>query len=185
MAPSEWTCFVGAIRDTAVADHSTPSFNTMRRVVYSPPIAIPLFLRVRSVFYFKWSLWCWGQLWPYVGRGSLGMHLHRDCKVMGDAAELSHRVPSTCAQDAILTLLLIPLIPSRQIYVAIDNPSLVPSMSCLTTSSYLWNYVGVADNISHTEKLQCNGSRCFSHMYKFRDGIQVTWVFRYCGERQG
>ena len=83
------------------------------------------------------------------------------------------------------SLLIIHIIPSRQIYVAIDNPSLVPSVYCLTSSSYLWNYVRAADNISHAENLQSNGCRCFSHLYKFRDRIQVTRVFRYRIERQG
>jgi hypothetical protein len=115
----------------------------------------------------------------------LSLLIIRDCKAMGDAAKISPRVPSTCAQNAILSVLIIHIIPSRQIYVAIDNPSFVPSVSCLTTSSYLWNDVRAADNISHAENLQSNGCRCFSHLYKFRDGIQVTRVFRYCGERQG
>jgi hypothetical protein len=83
------------------------------------------------------------------------------------------------------SLLIIHIIPSCQIYVAIDNPSLVLSVSCLTTSSYHWNYICAANNISHAENLQTNGSRCFSHLYKFRDQIQVTRVFTYCGERQG
>jgi len=117
--------------------------------------------------------------------GSLGTRLHRDCNAIGDAAKTSPRVPSTCAQNAILFLLIIHIIPSRQIYVAIDNPSLVPSVTFLTTSSYLWNYVRAADDVSHAENLQSNCCRCFSHMYKFRDGIQVTRVFRYCGEHQG
>jgi len=104
---------------------------------------------------------------------------------MGDAAKISPRVPSTCAHNAILSLLIIHIIPSRQIYVAIDNPSLVPSVSCLTTSSYLCNYVRAADDVSHAENLQRNGCWCFSHLYKLRDGIQVTRVFRYRGERQG
>ena len=104
---------------------------------------------------------------------------------MGDAGNISARIPSTCAQNAILVLLTIHFIPRRQIYVAIENPSFVPSVSCPTTSRYLWNDVRTADNISHTENLQSNGCRCFSHLYKFRDRIQVTRVFRYCGERQG
>jgi len=115
----------------------------------------------------------------------LSLLIIRDCKVMGDTAKISPRVPSTCAQNAILSLLIIHIIPSRQIYVAIDNPLLVPSVSCLTTSSYLWNYVRAADDVSHADNLQSNGCRCFSHLYKFRDGIQVTRVFLYCGERQG
>ena len=109
----------------------------------------------------------------------------RDCKEMGDAAKISPRVPSTCEQNVILPLLIIHIISSRQIYVAIDNPSLVPSVSCLTTSSYLWNYVRAADDVSHAENLQSNGCWCISHLYKFRDGIQVTRVFRNRGERQG
>jgi hypothetical protein len=86
---------------------------------------------------------------------------------MGDAAKISPHVPSTCAQNAILSLLIIHIIPSCQIYVAIDNPSFLPSGSCLTTSSYLWNDVRAADNISHAENLQSNRCRCFSHMCKF------------------
>ena len=39
--------------------------------------------------------------------GSLGMPLHRDCNAMGDAAKISPRVPSTCAQNAFLSLLII------------------------------------------------------------------------------
>ena len=93
----------------------------------------------------------------------------------------TRRAHSTYAQNAILSLLIIHIIPSRQIYVAIDNPSLVPSISCLTTSSYLWNYVRAADNISHAENLQSNGCWCFSHSYTFRDGNQVSQVFWYCG----
>jgi len=106
--------------------------------------------------------------------GSLGTHLHRDCNAMGDAVKISPCVPSTCAQNAILSLLIIHIIPSRQIYVAIDNPLLIPSISCLTSSHYLWNDMGAANNISHAENLQSNGCWRFSHLYKFRDGIQVT-----------
>ena len=72
---------------------------------------------------------------------------------MGDAAKFSPRVPSSCAQNAILSLRIIHIIPSGQIYVAINNPSLVPSISCRTTSSYLSNDVCAADNISHRENL--------------------------------
>jgi hypothetical protein len=89
--------------------------------------------------------------------GSLGTRMHLDCNAMGDVAKISPRVPSTCAQDAILSLLIIHIIPSRQIYVAIDNPSLVPSISCLGTSSYLWNYMRAADDVSDAETLQSNG----------------------------
>ena len=117
--------------------------------------------------------------------GLLGTRLHLDCNAMGDVAKISPRVPSTCAQNAIFYLLIIHIISSRQVYVSIDNPSLVPSISCLATSSYLWNYVCTADDVSHAENLQSNGCQCFSHLYTYRDGIQVTRLFRYCGERQG
>jgi hypothetical protein len=103
---------------------------------------------------------------------------------MGDAAKISPCVPSTCVENVIFSLLIIHIIPSCQIYVPIDNPSLVPSVSCLTTSSYLWNDVRAANNISHTENLQSNGFRYMSHLYQFPDGIPVTRVFWYCGERQ-
>jgi len=62
MALSEWMRSVRAIRDTLVADYSTPGINAMRRVVSRPPIAVSAFIRVLSVSYFKLSLWRCGQL---------------------------------------------------------------------------------------------------------------------------
>jgi len=109
---------------------------------------------------------------------SLGTCLHRDYNAMGDAANISPHVPVTCAQNAIVALLMIEIIPSRQIYVAIDNPLVLPSVSCVTTSSYLWNYVHAAHNISHAENLQSNIWLCVSYLNKFRDRKQVTRVFR-------
>jgi len=117
--------------------------------------------------------------------GSLGTRLHQDCNVISDAAKTSPRGLSTCTQNAILSLLSIHIIPSRQINVAIDTPALVPSVSCLTTSSYLWNDVRDADDVSNAEHLHCNCWRCISGLNAFRDGIQVTRVFMYSGERQG
>jgi len=164
---------VRAVRDTPVADYSARRVNTTRCVVYRPPITVSLYLCVLSVSYVKRSLSRCGQLWQYVGMGSLGRRLHRDCNAMGDAVNISPRVPSTCAQNAILSVLIIHIIPSRQIYLAIDNPSLVPSVCCLTTSSYLWNYMCAADNISHAENLQSNGCRCFSHWTNFETGSKL------------
>jgi hypothetical protein len=185
MALSYWMRSVRAVRDTPVVDYSAPGLNTSPRVAYRPPIAVSPVLLTLSVSYFKRTLWRWGQLWPYVRMGSLGTLMHLDCSAIGDIAKISPRVPSTCARNAILSLLIIHIIPYCQIYVAIDNPSLIPSVFCLTTSSYLWNYVRAADDVCHTEIMQSNGCRWFSHRYKFQDGIQVTRVFRYCGERQG
>jgi len=184
MALSEWTGSVSAVRDTLVGNYSAPGLNTMRCVAHRPPIADLPFPLPLSVSYFKWTLWRCGQLRSYLGMGSLGTRLGWDCNAMGDVAKISPRVPSNCAQNAILSLSIIHIIPSRQIYVAIDNPSRVPAISCLTTSSYLWNYVRIADDVSHAENLQSNGCRCFSQLYKFWDGIQVTRVLRYPGERQ-
>jgi len=112
------------------------------------------------------------------------MRFDCDCNAIGDTANVSPHVPSTSTQNAILSLLIINIIQSPQIYVAIDNPSLVPSISWFTTSSYPGNSVDAANTISHPENLQKDGCRCFSHIYKFRDRIQVTRVSRYCGEHQ-
>ena len=60
---------------------------------------------------------------------------------MCDAQNISPRAPSTFPPNAILSSLIIHIIPSRQIHLAIDNPSLIPSVTCLNTSTYLWNYV--------------------------------------------
>jgi hypothetical protein len=123
--------------------------------------------------------------WTCCQQYSLGTCLHWDCTAMGDIVKISLCVPSTYVQNAILSLQIIHTIPSLQIYVATDNPPLVPSISCLTIISYLWNYVHAADNASHTAILQTNCCQGCSHFYQFSDGIQVTQVFRYCGERQG
>jgi len=50
MAPSEWTHSVSAVRDTTVADYSTPGVNTTRRVAYRPPIAVSPFILAPSVY---------------------------------------------------------------------------------------------------------------------------------------
>jgi len=95
MASSEWTRSVRAVRDTPEADLSAPGVNTTRRVAYRPTIAVSPFLLALSVSYCKQTLWRCCQLWPYVGMGSLGTRLHRDCNAMGDAAKISPRVSST------------------------------------------------------------------------------------------
>jgi len=104
---------------------------------------------------------------------------------MGDVAKISPHVASTCTQNAIVSLLNIHIIQSRQIYVAIDNPLIVPSISCPISCSDLWNYARAAADVSHADHWPRNGWRCFSHLNKLRDGIQVTRIFRYCSEHQG
>ena len=185
MAPLERTHSVRVVIATPVVDISAPGLNTARRIAYRPPIHVSPGVLALSVSYCNGTLWSWGQLWQDVRMDSLGTCLHWDCNAMGDIGKISHRVPSTCAQNAIFSLLIIHIIPSHQIYVAIENPSFILSVSCLTTSSYLWNYVCAANDVFHAENLQSNSCRCFSHLYKFRDRIQVTRVFRYCGECQG
>jgi hypothetical protein len=95
--------------------------------------------------------------------------------------KISPCVPFPCAETALFAVLITHIIPRCQIYVAIDNSSLFPSLCWLTTSRYLCNCMGVADNVSHTENLQTDGCWCFSHWYKLRDGIHLTRVSRYYG----
>jgi len=101
IAPSQWTHSVGAVRDTPVADYSARGVKTTRRITFRPPIAVSPFRLTLSVSYFKHTLWCCGQLWPYVGMGSLGTRMHRDCNAMGDAAKISPRVPSTLSSRSV------------------------------------------------------------------------------------
>jgi len=101
MALSEWTRYVRAFRDTRVADYSAPGVNTARRIAYHPPIAVSPFHPTLSVFYSKQTLWRCCQLWPYVGMGSLGTRLHRDCNAMGEAAKISPCVPSTFSSRSV------------------------------------------------------------------------------------
>jgi len=184
MAASEWTHSVRAIWYNPVEDYSAPGVNTWCRFAYHPVIDSSPVLLALSVSYLTGTLWHCGQHWPYVGLGSWGMPLHQDGNAMRDAAKISPRIPFTCAPNAILSLPIIDIIPSRQIYVAINNPSLVPSASGDTTGNHLWNSVCTANDVSHGENWKSNGCRCFSHLYKFRDEIQVTQVSSDCAERQ-
>jgi len=112
---------------------------------------------------------------------SLHTGLHRFFNAMGDPAEISPCVPCTGAQNAILSFLNIHIVPSHQIHVPIDNPSLVSSIYCHTTRSYLWNYVCAGDNDSHAENLQSNGCRALFSLVQIsrRDpsyqSYQVLW----------
>ena len=76
---------------------------------------------------------------------------------MGDVAEILPCVPSPSAYNALLSSVTVHIIRSGHIYVAMHNSSLIPSCSCQSTSSYLWNDVRAANNISHSENLQHNG----------------------------
>ena len=107
MAQSECTHSVRAVRDTSVAGNSAPAVNSTRRIPDRPLIAVSPFLLVLMVSYFKRSLSRCGQLSPYVRMGSLGLRLNWDCNAMGDTAKISPLVSSTCARNAILSLLII------------------------------------------------------------------------------
>jgi hypothetical protein len=171
MASLEWTRSVRAGRDAPVADYSAPSLITMCRVADRPPIAVSPDLLALTVSYFARTLWLSGKLWPYTGMGSLVTRLHQNCNMMGDVATISSCVSSTYAQNAIHCILIRHIIPSHQIYVGIDNPSLILSVCCLTTCSYLWNYVHAADGVSHADKVPSNSGGCVSHWFKFPDRI--------------
>ena len=85
----------------------------------------------------------------------------------------SSRVPSTCAQKAILSLLIIHSIPSRLIYVAVDNPSLFLSISCLITGSYLWNYLRAADDGSMLKTCKVMAAGAVLTCTKFDTGSKL------------
>ena len=101
------------------------------------------------------------------------MCLYQDQNEMGNAAIISHCVPSSCVYNAMLSTQTFQVIPSRQMYVAIDNPSLIPSFRCLTTSTYWANYLCTAGDVSHVEQLQSNDCQCFSQLNKFQDQFHV------------
>jgi hypothetical protein len=78
---------------------------------------------------------------------SLGMRLHRNYNVMGDSTKTASCVPSTSMHNVILCILILHIVPNCHIYVAIDNPLLVPSVSCVNSCSYHSNFVRVADDV--------------------------------------
>jgi len=182
---SECMCSVTVVSDTRVAGYYAPGVETMHHVAYLPLIAVSLFLHTLLVSYVKLTLQYCGKLSPSIGMGWLGTRLHRNCNVMGEAAKISLHIHSTCVQSAILSLLIRQIIPSGQRYTTVNNPLLVLSVSRLSTNSYLSFYVCAADNVSNREILHSNGCWCFSQLYKFQDRIQITWIFRNCGELQG
>jgi hypothetical protein len=107
MVPLEWTCCVRTVRDTAGADYSVPGVDSMHRVSYRRPITVLPFLLVLLVFYLKQSLRCCGQLRPYVGMGSLGPRLNRNCNAMGDTAKISPCMSSTGVQKTLPSSLIL------------------------------------------------------------------------------
>jgi len=62
----------------------TPQWRITRRPASILPVALHItlwspFLVALSVSHFKQTLWCCGQVWPYIGMGWLGTRLNRDC----------------------------------------------------------------------------------------------------------
>ena len=152
LAPTEWTHSARDVRLTLVVNCSTPSLNFTFCVAYRSPIVVSPDLLAVTNSYVKRTLWCCGLLCPYVSMDSLGIPMHLDCNAMGEVPKITPLIPSTGVQNAIFSLLIIHIIPSRQIYWAINNPSLGLSVPCHTSSSYLWTYERAADNVSHSEK---------------------------------
>jgi len=140
------------------------------RVAYGPQITVSPLVLTWSVAYFKQTLYRCGELWPSIGLGSFGSRLHLNYNAISDTAKISPCVPSPCVQNAIFSFLVIHIIPRRQIFVAVDNPSLIPSVFCLKTSSYLWNSVGAPDDVSHAQNMQRNSCQCFLTCTNFQMG---------------
>jgi len=59
------------------------------------------------------------------------MCLYRNCVAIGDAMKVSACISPSCTQNAILSLIIMHIVPSCQISVAVNNPLLDPSISCL------------------------------------------------------
>ena len=78
---------------------------------------------------------------------------------MGEVAKISPRVPSTYAHNAILSLLIVHIIPSHQINMGINNPSLVSFVFSFIPTSYIWSFVCAANDDSHAENSQSNRCR--------------------------
>jgi hypothetical protein len=72
----------------------TPRPASITRVALHIPLQSPFPLAL-AVSYFKETLWSWGQQWPYIGMGSSGTCLHRDCNAIGDGAKISPHILST------------------------------------------------------------------------------------------
>ena len=65
--------------------------------------------------------------------------------------KISPHVPSTCVQNSSFSLLILHIISSSQIEVAINNTSLIPSITCLNRNRYRRSYLCAAHIISHAE----------------------------------
>jgi len=128
-------------KDTPVTAYSAADINTTRRIPYPPPITVLPFVLARLVYKFKQTLCHCCQLWPYIGMGLLYMPCHWDCNAMDNTAKISPPLPSTCAHNAIPSGIIRHMIWSHQFNVAIDNPSLILSISFVTSSCCHWNYV--------------------------------------------
>jgi hypothetical protein len=81
------------------------------------------------------------------------MCFHQDWNAMGAAVKTSPHSTSTVVHNAIISLLIIHIIPSSLIYVTIDIPSLVPSISGYITCWYHRTYAHPADDDSNHSKL--------------------------------
>jgi len=87
--------------------------------------------------------------------------------------EIPSCVPFTCTKNAIISFLIICTIPTRQISVAIHNPSLVTSISCPRTRNYLGNYVHTADDIPTLTSCKATAAGAYPTCTNFEMGSKL------------
>jgi hypothetical protein len=179
-APLEWSRSVRAICETQVAAYYEPGSNITQWVAYRSPITFRQFLLSESVCYFDLALWCCTQLPLDVGNGSLCMCLPPNFNALGGVVTFSPHVPSTCTLNGILSVWIRDIIPSSQQYVAIDNPSLIQSICCFSTTSLVMYYCHADDNDCNSEIMQSPSEQCVPHWDNIRDQIEVILPFKYC-----
>jgi hypothetical protein len=109
-----------------------------------------------------------------------GLYWH--CNVIGNDTKNSPHVSSICLQTTTIFLSILPINSTYQVNIAIENTSLVPFVSSLTTGCYIWNAMWVADNITDTENLKINGFKSGSQLCTVADLIPVIEVLSLCGE---
>ena len=101
MAVPEWMWSGPAFGDTPGAHDFTPGSNSRCQAACTLLIAVSPFVLHLSVSNFKNRIWHCGQLWPYIGIGSLGTSLHWDCNAMGYKAKISPPDPWTLSLKSV------------------------------------------------------------------------------------
>ena len=159
------------VRDIPVVAYTAPCIYRTLCVANRTPLTICPCFRILSVSNLKHTLWCWRPTVTVCWNGFI-VHILASwvqwarwrCENLSLCS--FHRRPC-----AFVSSLIIEIIPSSHIYRAINHPSLVPTVSCLTPSWIIWYYVCAADDVSHAEHLQSECCQCFSSLYKIWDRI--------------